>query len=89
MIMLGSHRDDEMGKMVCSPIDLDQKNTQSAYVVLAENFIDAHYKNAKEKGAEILDTLEAQEYGGKNYICRDLEGHIWSFGSYDPWVEMK
>src|SRR5580704_12147338 len=27
-----------------------------------------------------------EDYGGRGYTCRDLEGHIWSFGSYDPWV---
>jgi hypothetical protein len=21
------------------------------------------------------------------YSCRDLEGHLWNFGSYDPWSE--
>lgn len=89
MIMLGSHREDQMGKLICSPIDIELKNTQSAYVVLSEDKIEAHYQHAKLNGAEILDPLETQDYGGKNYICRDLEGHVWSFGSYDPWVEIK
>lgn len=22
--------------------------------------------------------------GGRGYSCRDLEGHVWSFGDYDP-----
>ncbi len=56
--------------------------------MLPEERIDIHYENAKEKGAEILAPLESQDYGGKNYTCRDLDGHIWSFGSYDPWVEI-
>ena len=25
------------------------------------------------------------DYGGRGYACRDLEGHLWWFGSYDPW----
>ena len=28
--------------------------------------------------------LEEQPYGGKNYAAFDIEGHLWSFGSYDP-----
>ena len=28
--------------------------------------------------------LEDKDYGGRGYSCRDLEGHVWSFGSYDP-----
>ena len=26
-----------------------------------------------------------KDYGGRGYSCFDLEGHVWSFGSYDPW----
>ena len=29
--------------------------------------------------------IEDQDYGGRAYTCRDSEGHIWNFGSYDPW----
>ncbi|MEP7097563.1 MAG: glyoxalase, partial [Dokdonella sp.] len=29
--------------------------------------------------------LETKEYGGTGYSCRDPEGHLWWFGSYDPW----
>ena len=25
-------------------------------------------------------------YGGLGHTCRDIEGHIWTFGSYDPWA---
>ena len=27
-----------------------------------------------------------QDYGGRLYTCRDLEGSVWNFGSYDPWL---
>lgn len=37
-------------------------------------------------GAEIVMEPEPQEYGGELYTCRDFEGFIWSFGSYDPWA---
>jgi hypothetical protein len=23
--------------------------------------------------------------GGRDFTCRDPEGHVWTFGSYDPW----
>ncbi len=26
-------------------------------------------------------------YGGRGYTGRDPEGHVWAFGSYDPWAE--
>jgi hypothetical protein len=26
-----------------------------------------------------------QVKGGRSYSCRDPEGHLWNFGTYDPW----
>ena len=45
-----------------------------------------HCEQAREAGAEIVMEPEPQEYGGELYTCRDFEGFIWSFGSYDPWA---
>jgi uncharacterized glyoxalase superfamily protein PhnB len=33
--------------------------------------------------------LTDQPYGSRDFICRDPEGHLWSLGTYDPWVEQK
>ena len=33
----------------------------------------------------LLATVD-QDYGGRGYSCRNPEGNLWSFGSYDPWV---
>ena len=30
--------------------------------------------------------IKDEDYGGRGYSCRDSEGHIWRFGTYDPWV---
>lgn len=40
--------------------------------------VDAHYKTAKENGAEILSEIE-EGFPGKRYRCADLEGHRWMF----------
>ena len=48
--------------------------------------IDAHYARAKAAGAEIIVDIKTEEYGGRGFACRDLEGHIWYFGTYDPWA---
>jgi len=42
---------------------------------------------ARAAGAEILLALEDQDYGGRGYTCRDPQGHVWSFGTYDPWAD--
>ncbi len=83
MIMLGSARDDEFGRMIRQPSDLDGGITQSPYVVV--NDVDAHHERAKSVGARIVMEPEDQPYGGRLYTCRDIEDHLWSFGSYDPW----
>ena len=41
---------------------------------------------AKAAGAEIVIDIADQDYGGRGYACRDPEGHLWWFGSYDPWA---
>jgi uncharacterized glyoxalase superfamily protein PhnB len=55
---------------------------QSCYIVVGD--VDLHYRHAKAAGVKILD-LSEYDYGGRGYSCRDLEGHIWDFGTYDPW----
>ncbi|WP_422079910.1 VOC family protein [Ulvibacterium sp.] len=84
MIMLGSVNDDEYGKMFGTPEDLNGLNTQAPYIIVEE--IDLHYKNAVAEGAEIVMDIRDEDYGGRGYSCRDREGHVWNFGSYDPWA---
>jgi uncharacterized glyoxalase superfamily protein PhnB len=86
MIMLGSERETEFSKLVKTPNDLDGFNTQTPYIIVAE--IEDHYHHAKRAGAEIVLDLDEQGYGGKLYTCRDPEGYLWNFGSYDPWEEL-
>ena len=46
---------------------------------------DAHYAAATSAGAEIVRELANTEYGSREYSARDLDGHLWSFGTYHPW----
>jgi uncharacterized glyoxalase superfamily protein PhnB len=45
------------------------------------------YQRAKAAHAEIVQELSSPPYGGKAFACRDLEGHIWWIGSYNPWAD--
>ncbi|MGI9382342.1 MAG: VOC family protein [Methyloligellaceae bacterium] len=83
MIMLGSAREDEFGTLVKVPSDVGGVETQSAYVIVED--ADAHYAQAVAAGAEIVMEIADQDYGGRLYSCRDPEGHLWNFGSYNPW----
>ena len=47
---------------------------------------DKHYARAVAAGAEIVMEIRDEDYGGRGYSCRDPEGHLWNFGSYDPWA---
>jgi len=46
--------------------------------------IEAHFARAKAGGAEILSEIAADDHGGRRYTCRDPDGHVWTFGTYDP-----
>jgi uncharacterized glyoxalase superfamily protein PhnB len=83
MIMLGSASDNAFGKLMAHPDEIGGRETQSAYVIVPD--ADAHYARAKQAGAEILLDIKTEDYGGRGYTCRDPEGHIWNFGTYDPW----
>jgi uncharacterized glyoxalase superfamily protein PhnB len=52
------------------------------YIVVDD--VDAHHQQAVDHGAEILMPPTDQEYGSRDYIARDIEGNIWSFGTYAP-----
>lgn len=81
MIMLGDV-ETEYGRLVAGPRK-GEAVTQGIYVVVDD--VDAHYARAKEAGAEIVIDIKTQDYGGRDYTARDLDGHVWTFGTYDPW----
>jgi uncharacterized glyoxalase superfamily protein PhnB len=39
---------------------------------------------SKAAGAEIVVDLQDMAYGSREYAARDLDGHLWSFGTYRP-----
>ena len=85
MVMLGSVRNDRFGATQVAPKDAGGRVTASPYIIIDD--VDAHHAKAAAAGAEIVSPPEDQDYGGRLYSCRDPEGHLWSFGSYDPWLK--
>lgn len=57
----------------------------SLYVAVDD--VDAHCERARAAGARILRGPEDTDYGSREYSCRDLEGNVWSFGTYQPVAE--
>ena len=83
MIMVSTARDDAFGKLQKPPAQVGGVGTQSAYIIVAD--ADAHRARAVAAGAQMAMPLKDEDYGGRGYSCRDPEGHLWSFGTYDPW----
>lgn len=84
MIMLGSVQNtSEWGKLIKQPDEIGGFETQSPYVVVAD--ADAVYARATAAGAEIVRDIKDEDHGGRSFTCRDLEGRLWSVGTYDPW----
>lgn len=85
MIMLGSVAkvENAFGRLTKQPDEIDGMETQSPYLVVAD--ADAVYQRAKAAGAKIEIEIKDEDYGGRGFSCRDLEGHLWNVGTYDPW----
>jgi len=83
MIMLGDVSKEGFGQHMAQPDEIHGRETQCAYVTVSD--CKAHYERAKAAGAVIIDDYAEKDYGGAGYSCRDPEGHLWWFGSYDPW----
>jgi uncharacterized glyoxalase superfamily protein PhnB len=83
MIMLGPVQDSAFDKLMTQPEDAGGAETQICYLFVED--AGAHCDRAKAAGAEIVLDIEEEDGGGRGYSCRDLEGHIWNFGTYNPW----
>ena len=57
--------------------------SQNIYMVVSD--ADQTQARAEALGAEIVMSVADQDYGGRGFSCLDLEGNMWSFGTYDPW----
>lgn len=83
MIMIGPDADTPFGKFMRMPADAGGVTT-SLYAIVADP--DAHHARVTAAGFEIVMPLRDEAYGGREYSVRDPEGHVWTFGTYDPWT---
>ncbi len=81
LVMLGQYSEDGwMGGESPRPL----ASTVSIYVVISDP--DQHFAAARSAGANIVRELADMDYGSREYSARDLEGNLWSFGTYDPYA---
>jgi uncharacterized glyoxalase superfamily protein PhnB len=82
IVMFGRHSDD--GWMGGDP-PRALASTISVYAAVSDP--DGHFERARAGGAQIVRELGDMSYGSREYSARDLEGNLWSFGSYNPYEE--
>lgn len=83
IIMLGSVRPDDG---IASPHTLGQA-TQMLAVYVEDP--DTHFERARAAGAKILARPNNTHFGSREYHVLDLEGHPWTFGTYQPVIDEK
>jgi uncharacterized glyoxalase superfamily protein PhnB len=65
--------------LMVQPAAIGGANTQICYLAVPD-VID-HHARAQGAGAKIELQPQDDGLGGRFYTCRDLEGHLWSFGT--------
>lgn len=76
LIMLGDTRETEYARLAPPP--------GSGAVYIAVDDVDALAERAGAAGAEIVYGPKDQDYGSRDFMARDPEGNLWSFGTYRP-----
>jgi len=71
-IMLGSHKPGAQWSR--------EPGTAGGYVVTADP--DGLYERILSRKAEVVRPLAQTDYGSNEFIVRDPEGNLWSFGDY-------
>jgi uncharacterized glyoxalase superfamily protein PhnB len=79
LIMLGTSTEDAcLGGTRPDP----RAGTVSLYIAVTDP--DAAYDRAAGAGAEVARELTDTDYGSREFSVHDLEGNLWSFGTYNP-----
>ena len=85
MIMIVSVQNpSKYNSLMIDPTLTEGKCTQAPYLVVDNP--DWYCDQAKRNGAKILIEIQDEEYGGRDFTCADPEGHIWNFGSFNPFT---
>jgi uncharacterized glyoxalase superfamily protein PhnB len=83
IIMIAAASGFDLDRFMKQPGDIGGAETQCCYYVVDD--IDSHCARARSAGCEIVIDMQTRPNGGRSFTCRDPEGHLWCFGTYDPW----
>ena len=65
--------------LMVQPEAIGGANTQTCYLTIPD--VADHHARAEGAGAKVVIEPQDDGLGGRFYTCRDLEGHLWSFGT--------
>ena len=60
----------------------EQLGHGTQYLSIFLDDVDAHYARTKAEGARIVEELHETDYGERQYVALDLEGHRWLFSQH-------
>lgn len=83
MLIVAPIEETTFGKLMVQPDEIGGVETQVCYLCVGN--VRGHHARAKAAGAVIVIDPEDEANQGRGYSCRDPEGHVWNFGTYDPW----
>jgi uncharacterized glyoxalase superfamily protein PhnB len=86
IIMIAAASGFDLDRFMKQPGDIGGAETQCCYYVVDD--IDQHYAKARSAGCEIVIDMQSRPNGARAFTCRDPEGHLWCFGTYDPWQSL-
>jgi uncharacterized glyoxalase superfamily protein PhnB len=81
MVLVDALRDSGFSRLLVRPQEAGGV-TMSIYCVVPD--ADIHFAKASGEGAEIVRAPVTRDYGGRDYTAKDPEGHVWTFGTYEP-----
>lgn len=59
-----------------------QRPIGSGAVYVVTDDPDRLYAQATAAGLPVVQAIQDEDYGGRGFSVRDVEGNLWSFGSY-------
>lgn len=84
LVMVGPVGESDFDRLMTQPDEVGGAETQTCY--LAVENADWFFNKAKTASAEIVLDLKSDASGGRGFAAKDPEGHVWNFGTYDPWA---
>jgi len=78
-VVVARHGSSVFDDLMVQPADVGNRSTQACYLTIQD--VDQHCAHALAAGARVEIQPTDDGIGGRVYVCRDPEGHLWSFGN--------